>query len=131
MVRILSDAFREMLNFQGTNPIQLDAGMRMNGNASRGTSRPKHNFRLIFRNDYGAGRLEYPLFGIDAPAERFNAIILRGGNGNSGFIQQHLFTTMPCIFAISVPGCPLMGYPEALQQEVHVYFNGLYWGCTF
>ena len=22
----------------------------------------------------------------------------------------------------------LMGYPEALQREVHVYFNGLYWG---
>ena len=120
----------EMLNFQGTNPIQLDAGMRMNGNASRATSRPKHNFRLIFRNDYGAGRLEYPLFGSDAPTERFNAIILRGGNGNSWihptasvynnamYIRDQWFRDAH--FA--------MGYPEALQREVHVYFNGLYWG---
>ena len=120
----------EMLNFEDSNPIQLDAGMRMNGNASRATSRPKHNFRLIFRNDYGAGRLEYPLFGRDAATERFNAIILRGGNGNSWihptasvynnamYIRDQWFRDAH--FA--------MGYPEALQREVHVYFNGLYWG---
>ena len=120
----------EMIDFANANPMQLDAGMRMNGNASRSPTRPKHNFRLIFRNDYGAGRLEYPLFGQDAPTERFNAIILRGGNGNAWvhptssvntnamYIRDQWFRDAH--FA--------MGYPEALQREVHVYFNGLYWG---
>ena len=120
----------EMIDFEDSNPVQLDAGMRMNGNASRSTTRPKHNFRLIFRNDYGTGRLEYPLFGRDAPTERFNAIILRGGNGNAWvhptssvntnamYIRDQWFRDAH--FA--------MGYPEALQREVHVYFNGIYWG---
>jgi hypothetical protein len=120
----------EMLNFADGVPIQLDAGMLMNGNASRNPSRPKHNFRLAFRNQYGAGRLNFPLFGADAPTERFNQIILRGGNGNAWihpsasvynfamYIRDQWFRD--ALFA--------MGYPEALQREVHVYFNGLYWG---
>ncbi len=120
----------EMLGFEDGEPIQLDAGMRMNGNASRNTSRPKHNFRIAFRNEYGAGKLNFPLFGADAPTELFNQIIVRGGNGNSWvhpdpsvynnamYIRDQWFRD--AYFA--------MGHPEALQREVHVYFNGIYWG---
>ena len=102
----------------------------MNGNASRSPTRPKHNFRVIFRNEYGTGRLEYPLFGDDAPVDRFNQFILRGGNGNSWihptasvynnamYIRDQWFRDAHTA----------MGHPEALQREVHVYFNGLYWG---
>jgi hypothetical protein len=120
----------EMIGFKDANPVQLDAGMRMNGNASRSPTRPKHNFRLIFRNDYGTGRLDYPLFGRDAPTERFNAIILRGGNGNSWIHPSSSVNT----YAMYIrdqwfrDAHSAMGYPEALQGEVHVYFNGLYWG---
>ena len=120
----------EMIGFEDGPDVQDDAGMRMNGNASRNPSRPKHNFRVIYRDDYGTGRLEYPLFGADAPATRFNQIILRGGNGNSWihpsssvynnamYIRDQWFRDAHTA----------MGYPEALQREVHVYFNGLYWG---
>lgn len=120
----------EVMDFADGSPIQLNAGMRMNGNASRSPNRGKHNFRLAFRNEYGAGRLNFPLFGSDAPTERFNQIILRGGNGNSWvhptaqvrqfamYIRDQWFRD--ALFA--------MGYPEALQREVHVYFNGLYFG---
>ena len=120
----------EMLGFEDAAPLQLDTGMRMNGNASRNTSRPKHNFRIAFRNEYGAGRLNFPLFGGDAATERFNQIVLRGGNGNSWihpdasvynnamYIRDQWFRD--AYFA--------MGHPEALQREVHVYFNGIYWG---
>ncbi len=61
-----------MIDFEDGAPIQLDAGMRMNGNASRNANRGKHNFRLAFRNEYGAGKLNFPLFGEDAPTETFN-----------------------------------------------------------
>ncbi|MFT6863524.1 MAG: hypothetical protein ACJAVK_002085 [Akkermansiaceae bacterium] len=120
----------EMLGFEDDGPVQLDAGMRMNGNASRNTSRPKHNFRIAFRNEYGAGRLNFPLFGAAAATERFNQVVIRGGNGNSWvhpdpsvynnamYIRDQWFRD--AYFA--------MGHPEALQREVHVYFNGIYWG---
>lgn len=120
----------EVMDFEGGRPIQVNAGMRMNGNASRSTNRGKHNFRLAFRNDYGAGRLRFPLFGTDAPTETFNQIILRGGNGNS-WIHP---TTEVRQFAMYIrdqwfrDALFSMGYPEALQREVHVYFNGLYFG---
>ncbi len=120
----------EMIDFEDVAPVQLDAGMLMNGNASRNTNRGKHNFRLAFRNEYGTGRLNFPLFGNDAPTERFNQIILRGGNGNSwvhptSAVRQYAMYTRDQWFRDAHFA---MGYPEALQREVHVYFNGLYFG---
>jgi hypothetical protein len=120
----------EMIDFPDGSPIQLDAGMLMNGNASRSPNRGKHNFRLAFRNEYGAGKLRFPLFGSDAPTETFNQIILRGGNGNSwvhptAAVRQYAMYIRDQWFRDARFA---MGYPEALQNEVHVYFNGLYFG---
>ena len=120
----------EMIDFADGSPIQVDAGMRMNGNASRNPNRGKHNFRLAFRNEYGAGKLRFPLFGSDAPTETFNQIILRGGNGNSwvhpsAAVRQYGMYIRDQWFRDARFA---MGYPEALQNEVHVYFNGLYFG---
>jgi hypothetical protein len=120
----------ELLDFEDGAPVQFDAGMRMNGNASRSPTRPKHNFRLIFRSEYGAGRLGFPLFGDDAPATRFNQIVVRGGNGNSWVHPT------PSVYNNAMlirdqwfrDAHAAMGYPETLQREAHVYFNGLYWG---
>lgn len=120
----------EMIDFEDGSPIQLDAGMLMNGNASRSPNRGKHNFRLAFRNEYGAGKLQFPLFGSDALTETFNQIILRGGNGNSwvhptAAVRQYAMYIRDQWFRDARFA---MGYPEALQNEVHVYFNGLYFG---
>lgn len=120
----------EMMDFEDGAPIQLDAGMRMNGNASRNVDRGKHNFRLAFRNEYGTGKLKFPLFGSAAPTETFNQIILRGGNGNSWIhptaaVRQYAMYIRDQWFRDAHTA---MGYPEALQREVHVYFNGLYFG---
>ncbi|MDB2673544.1 lamin tail domain-containing protein [Akkermansiaceae bacterium] len=120
----------EMIDFEDGSPIQLDAGMLMNGNASRNPNRGKHNFRLAFRNEYGAGKLRFPLFGSDAPTETFNQIILRGGNGNSwvhptAAVRQFAMYIRDQWFRDARFA---MGYPEALQNEVHVYINGLYFG---
>ena len=120
----------EMIDFKDGAPVQLDAGMRMNGNASRNANRGKHNFRLAFRNEYGAGKLNFPLFGSGAPTETFNQIILRGGNGNSWIhptaaVRQYAMYIRDQWFRDARTA---MGYPEALQNEVHVYFNGLYFG---
>lgn len=120
----------EFLNFENSPNSQENAGLRMNGNASRLVSRPKHNLRVIFRGDYGEGTLNYPLFGKNAETERFNSFILRGGNGNS-WIHPHRSVYENAMYIRDQwfrDAHELMGYPEALQREVHVYFNGLYWG---
>ncbi|RZO14525.1 MAG: hypothetical protein EVB09_08815, partial [Verrucomicrobiaceae bacterium] len=120
----------ELINFAESPAKQLNAGMRMNGNASRSPTRPKHNFRLIFRDEYGSNILKYPLFGSEAPTDQFNSIILRGGNGNS-WIHPHENVYKNAMYIRDQwfrDAHSLMGYPEALQREVHVYFNGLYWG---
>ena len=120
----------ELIGFEDAPASQLDAGMRMNGNASRNPSRPKHNFRVIHRNEYGTGRLQYPLFGNDASVDRFNQWILRGGNGNS-WIHPSASVYNNAMYIRDQwfrDAHTAMGYPEALQREVHVYFNGLYWG---
>jgi len=120
----------EMLGFEDGAPVQLDAGMRMNGNASRNPSRPKHNFRVAFRNEYGTGKLNFPLFGGDAATERFNQIVLRGGNGNAwvhpdASVRNNAMYIRDQWFRDAHVA---MGHPETLQREVHVYFNGIYWG---
>ena len=120
----------ELIEFEDGPDLQLDAGMRMNGNASRSPSRPKHNFRVIHRNVYGPGQLNYPLFGADAATTRFNQYILRGGNGNS-WIHPSDFVYNSGMYIRDQwfrDAHTAMGHPEALQREVHVYFNGLYWG---
>ncbi|MBT7983295.1 MAG: hypothetical protein HN584_12075 [Akkermansiaceae bacterium] len=120
----------ELINFPESPTEQLNAGMRMNGNASRSPTRPKHNFRLIFRDEYGSNILKYPLFGSEAVTDQFNSIILRGGNGNS-WIHPHANVYNNAMYIRDQwfrDAHSLMGYPETLQREVHVYFNGLYWG---
>ena len=102
----------------------------MNGNASRRTDRPKHNYRLAFRSIYGAGRLEYPVFGENAATDTFNQLVIRGFNGDAWTHPN------PDVFTFATyirdqwyrDSLRAMGYPEVLQREAHVYFNGLYWG---
>lgn len=118
----------EMFGFENGDPLQLNAGMLMNGNASRNPNRPKHNFRLAFRGRYGAGRLDFPLFGENGSSENFNQIILRGGNGNSWIHPSVFNNSMYIRDQWFRDAFSAMGYPEVQQREVHVYFNGLYWG---
>ena len=66
----------ELINPDDTPGFGLDAGLRIRGAFSRSGSNPKHAFRLIFRSEYGAGKLSYPLFG-DEGVDEFDKIDLR------------------------------------------------------
>ena len=119
----------ELMDFAWADDKQVDCGIRMQGNASRQPSRPKHNMRLVFRDRYGAGRLEYQLF-ENIRAKKFNNVILRGQNGDSWIHpngQQRLRATFlrdQWHRAIRTE----MGHETINQSHVHVYINGLYWG---
>lgn len=75
----------ELFDFPHGQEFQSDAGMRIYGNASRATSRPKHNLRVVFRGSYGPPKLEFPLFGDDSEVDTVNSLLLRGQNGDSWF----------------------------------------------
>ncbi|MHC4744769.1 MAG: chitobiase/beta-hexosaminidase C-terminal domain-containing protein, partial [Planctomycetota bacterium] len=54
----------------------INCGVRIRGGYSRSDNNPKHAFRFFFRNEYGAGKLNYPLFS-DEGVDRFDKVDLR------------------------------------------------------
>ena len=119
----------ELIGFAGEEDMQSNTGIRLQGNASRQSSRPKHNLRLIWRSDYGDGRLDFRFF-EDSSVTSFNSLILRGQNGDSWIHPsanqrrraQYLRDQWHRIAQEK------MGHESLDQGHVHVYINGLYWG---
>ena len=107
---------------------QTNAGLRMHGNGSRGS--PKNSLRLLFRADYGPKKLNYPLFGEDFVAQKFNTVVLRAQNANSWTSSRSLDRTSTTFlqdsFAKDTQG--EMGQPTAGSTFVHLFLNGAYWG---
>ncbi|MFM8360623.1 MAG: CotH kinase family protein, partial [Verrucomicrobiota bacterium] len=75
--------------------FQVDAGLRLHASdyfRPRLTPTSKFSWRLYFRGDYGAGRLEHPLLPpeIGTTAE-FDALVLRAGsNDQNPFVKDEL-----------------------------------------
>lgn len=120
----------EFFGFPHGQELQIDCGMRVFGNASRWTSRPKHNLRLVFRSSYGPSELVFPVFGNDAWPDKVNSYLLRGQNGDSWFHpsqgQRNEALYMRDQLARSLQLA--MNRPANFQEHVHLYLNGLYWG---
>ncbi len=120
----------EWLGTDGTR-FQLNAGLRIQGGASRSpTNSPKQSMSLRFRSDYGAGRLDFPLF-EDTTVSSFDSLQLRGVYNNSWIHwdnQQRLRGQL--IHDQWMRDAMLaMGNADAgCGRFVHVYINGLYWG---
>ena len=108
--------------------FQTNAGIRMHGNGSRSSA--KNSLRLLFRAEYGAKKLNYPLFGKDWVTQKFNTIVLRAQNANSwtsSRAEDRTATTfLQDTFAKDMQGA--MGHPTAGSAFVHLYLNGVYWG---
>lgn len=118
----------EWITTDGSPEFQLDAGLRIQGGAfrSKGLS-DKHSFRLLFKNIYGAGKLNFPLFGEGA-VDEYNTVVLRGGAndgyawGAARFTEQYLRDE----FGRSLQRD--MGSPSPHGNFAHLYINGVYWG---
>ncbi|MDP5079911.1 MAG: lamin tail domain-containing protein, partial [Opitutales bacterium] len=121
--RTEKEASVELINFEGGS-TQVNAGMERFGNYN--TDFSKRSMRLIFRKEYGPGKLNFPVYdGHDysiPPAAQFDGLELRSGNHDMwqrGAYLSNRFTddTMLDMGNISPHG-----------RFVHVYINGLYWG---
>jgi hypothetical protein len=116
----------EMLNPDGAGGFQENAGIRIQGGAFRRFDLTmKKSFRIIFRQEYGAGKLHYDLFGPDA-ANDFQNIVLRANandawpyDGGGALYARDMFA-METVRA--------MGSVSSHDRFVHVFINGWYWG---
>jgi hypothetical protein len=119
-------ASAELIFPDGAEGFQIDAGLRIHGAASRTLSK-KNALRLLFKDMYGAGKLEYPLFGEEG-VTRFDTIVLRphfndgwgwdGAEGDPLYSRDQWFRDTQAA----------MGHASSRGNVVHLYVNGLYWG---
>jgi len=109
--------------------FQINAGLRIQGDASRRKQNPKHSFRLFFRGAYGESLLDYPLF-PDSPVREFDSLILRGGY-NRSFIglsdEDPKLTTYTRDEWLRASQIAMSGIGSH-GIFVQLYLNGLYWG---
>lgn len=116
----------ELINPDGSRGFQINCGIRIRGGYSRSGSNPKHAFRCFFRQDYGAAKLVYPLFG-DQGTDTFNKIDLRtfqnyswafGGDSRMICLRDQMSRDLQLA----------MGQPAEHGNFYHLYLNGQYWG---
>jgi hypothetical protein len=116
----------ELIYPDGSDGFQVNAGIRIHGAASRNLSK-KNALRLLFKDDYGPSKLEYPLFGEDY-VSKFDTIVLRphfndgwgwsGAAGDPLYIRDQWFRDTQ----------EAMGHASSRGNVVHLYINGQYWG---
>lgn len=116
----------ELIKPDGTPGFQANAGLRIRGGASRDSGNPKHSFRVLFRKEYGAEALEYPLFGAGG-AKRTERFDLRCEQ----LVAWHYFVDPDTDFIRDIYGRDTqlaLGQPASRGDFYHLYINGQYWG---
>jgi hypothetical protein len=116
----------ELINPDGSEGFQINAGIRIRGGFSRDPNNPKHALRLFFREEYGASKLNYPLFGDEGPDE-YDKIDLRTGQNYSWSYQNdgRMVLTRDIFSRDTQRG---MGEEYTRGKAYHLYLNGQYWG---
>ncbi|WP_420458910.1 CotH kinase family protein [Neolewinella sp.] len=94
-------------------------GLRMFGGVSR--MHPQKSFSLSGRKEYGNKRIDYPLFGKDAP-QTFRFLVVRNGGSDWGrsFIRDALLSSLLVDASWDLD--------HQASRPVRVYLNGAYWG---
>ncbi len=116
----------ELLNPDGSEGFQIDAGLRIRGGFSRSNDNPKHAFRLFFRAEYGQAKLGFPLFEEEGTDE-FDCVDLRTSQNYSWAYQGNSQNTMVReVFSRDLQG--EMGHPYTRSRYYHLYLNAQYWG---
>ncbi|MGF7141021.1 CotH kinase family protein [Roseimarinus sediminis] len=117
----------ELINPNDGAGFQVNAGLRIRGgNSAKNKNNPKHAFRLFFREEYGAKKLNFPLFDNEG-AEAFDCIDLRCEQNYSWSMDGSSHNTMvKDIFCRDLQR--EMGQPYKRGRYYHLYLNGMYWG---
>jgi hypothetical protein len=116
----------ELIHPDGSDGFQINAGLRIRGGFSRSGDNPKHAFRLFFRQEYGASKLNYPVFGPDG-ADEFDKFDLRTFQNYSWAFQNDA-RMLGLRDQFSRDAQTAMGRPTTRGNFFHLYVNGQYWG---
>ena len=119
----------EIINGEGSEDYQTNAGLRIMGFTSRNLSTTtKLNMRLLFKKEYGDSKMEYPILGSEGPDE-FNTIALRGNIRDAWVTEYQGFGSALYIGdEWAKRSQKAMGQPAVRGTYAHVYLNGMYWG---
>ena len=114
-----------------TFQFQVNAGLQMSGASTRNLDFYKHSFKLKFRSEYGASKLNYPLYGDDA-ADKFESLQLRmvghctPHDWASSRREETQFHKDNWTRSIQRQ---LSGYGSSPNSKFfHLFINGIYWG---
>ncbi len=123
-------ASAELFFPDGRTGFQIECGVRVQGGWNRRPEEsPKHALRLVFKKQYGAAQLDFPLFGAGGTHE-FDTLILRAGCNNTwlhwsaGERRRGDYLRDQWMRETAAA----MGQPAARGRFVNLYLNGLYWG---
>lgn len=118
----------ELINPSGDPGFNINAGLRIRGGYSRNSWFSKHAFRLFFRQEYGAPKLNFPLFEEEGVSE-FDKIDLRCEQNYAWAHPQDnrdRNTGVREVFSRDTQRD--MGQPYTRSRYYHLYLNGMYWG---
>jgi hypothetical protein len=116
----------ELIFPNATKGFQNNCGIRIRGGYSRSPANPKHAFRVFFRQRYGAGKLNYPLFGPTG-ADSFDGFDIRTFQNYSwSFEGDPRGVFIRDVFSRDTQLA--MGQPAERGDYYHLYINGQYWG---
>ena len=118
----------ELLNPDGSEGFQINAGIRIRGGWSAHGDDPKHAFRLFFRKEYGEGKLHYQLFDKEG-VDEFDKVDLRTSQNYSWSYPGHQgqYNIMNRdVFSRDLQG--KLGEPYTRSRYYHLFIDGVYWG---
>lgn len=115
----------ELINPDGTDGFNVNAGLRIRGGWSRHDNFPKHSFRLFFREEYGNNKLFFPLFGNEGASE-FDKVDLRCEQNYAWSTGSPYNSLVREVFSRDTQRD--MGSPYTRSRYYHLYVDGMYWG---
>ncbi len=131
---VSAEYFKPAASGDGVNAetgFQIDCGLKVQGGSSRNfSSSAKHSFSLRFRASYGAGKLDYDLFGAPA-VDSFNSVQLRAMYNNSWTHSAADQRGRAEMIRDQWMRDSLVAMGQAdggNGRYVNLYLNGLFWG---
>lgn len=115
----------ELINADGSEGFNVNAGLRIRGGWSRHNYFPKHAFRLFFRSQYGDTKLFFPLFDEEGVQE-FDKIDLRCAMNYAWSTGDGRNTMVREVFSRDSQRDTKQPYTRS--RHYHLYLNGMYWG---
>ncbi|MCP4916156.1 MAG: hypothetical protein GY913_04470 [Proteobacteria bacterium] len=110
--------------------FSVGCGIRVQGGSSTGNWKvPKVSLRLLFKDEYGPGQLEFPVF-TDGEVDRFNTLVLDAHMNNTwlhpGTDQQERGQYVRDPFMADLQRS--VGGHAPRTRFTNVFLNGAYWG---